>query len=190
MQLEITAATGDESQIVIQSNQELQLATEKRSLQSHPTSVRSNPDGSFRISPEPSNDQLLNNQKQCLAFPPPIILPSKENEFIQFEEGFYNTYIPNLRSETWYLMIQAQVPRHKLNYHRCNSDMRMRAFDLDAYFHPSRSDFHELPLTDPKLKNYYILIGEKVSIVKLTFDKIINYFTKDMNSIRTTLVFI
>ncbi|KAM9985660.1 hypothetical protein ACTFIZ_012347 [Dictyostelium cf. discoideum] len=53
----------DESQI-IQSNQELQLATEERSVQPHPTSIRSNPDGSIRISPEPSNDQLLNNQNE------------------------------------------------------------------------------------------------------------------------------
>ncbi|KAM9974199.1 hypothetical protein ACTFIR_003915 [Dictyostelium discoideum] len=44
----------DESQIVVQSNQELQLATEEGSVQSHPTSVRSNPDGSVRISPEQS----------------------------------------------------------------------------------------------------------------------------------------
>ncbi|KAM9997129.1 hypothetical protein ACTFIZ_007913 [Dictyostelium cf. discoideum] len=51
----------DESQI-IQSKQELQLATEERSVQPHPTSIRSNIDGSIRISPEPSNDQLLNNQ--------------------------------------------------------------------------------------------------------------------------------
>ncbi|KAM9954324.1 hypothetical protein ACTFIW_003865 [Dictyostelium discoideum] len=36
----------DESQIIVQSNQELQLATEERSFQSNPTSVRSNPDGS------------------------------------------------------------------------------------------------------------------------------------------------
>ncbi|KAM9974287.1 hypothetical protein ACTFIR_012808 [Dictyostelium discoideum] len=45
----------DESQIIIQSNQELQLAPEERSVQSHPTSVRSNSDGSIRILPEPSN---------------------------------------------------------------------------------------------------------------------------------------
>ncbi|KAM9957063.1 hypothetical protein ACTFIR_003800 [Dictyostelium discoideum] len=55
----------DESQIVIQSNQELQLATEEKSVQSHPTSVRSNTDESLRISPEPSNGQLLNNQNEC-----------------------------------------------------------------------------------------------------------------------------
>ncbi|KAM9954871.1 hypothetical protein ACTFIW_000974 [Dictyostelium discoideum] len=89
----------DESQIIIQ----------KRSVQSHPTSVRSNPDGSVRISPEPSNEQLLNNQNECT---PPRLesmeamsgLPTThsfafypgENELIQFEEGFYNTDLPNL----------------------------------------------------------------------------------------------
>ncbi|KAM9955007.1 hypothetical protein ACTFIW_000837 [Dictyostelium discoideum] len=91
----------DESQIIIQSNQELQLATEER--------IRSNPDGSVRISPEPSNVQLLNNQNECT---PPRLesmeamsgLPTThsfafypgENELIQFEEGFYNTDLPNL----------------------------------------------------------------------------------------------
>ncbi|KAM9972551.1 hypothetical protein ACTFIR_011918 [Dictyostelium discoideum] len=99
----------DESQIVVQSNQELQLATEEGSVQSHPTSVRSNPDGFVRISPEPSNFQLLNNQNECT---PPRLesmeamsgLPtthsfafySGEDELIQFEEGFYNTDLPNL----------------------------------------------------------------------------------------------
>ncbi|KAM9955085.1 hypothetical protein ACTFIW_008749 [Dictyostelium discoideum] len=91
------------------SNQELQLATEEGSVQSNPTSVRSNPDGSVRISPEPSNVQLLNNQNECT---PPRLesmeamsgLPTThsfafypgENELIQFEEGFYNTDLPNL----------------------------------------------------------------------------------------------
>ncbi|KAM9954846.1 hypothetical protein ACTFIW_000949 [Dictyostelium discoideum] len=99
----------DESQIIFQSNRELQLATEERSVQSHPTSVRSNPDGSVRISPEPSNVQLLNNQNECT---PPRLgsmeamsgLPTThsfafypgEDELIQFEEGFYNTDLPNL----------------------------------------------------------------------------------------------
>ncbi|KAM9974231.1 hypothetical protein ACTFIR_003947 [Dictyostelium discoideum] len=99
----------DESQIVVQSNQELQLATEEGSVQSHPTSVRSNTDGSVRISPEPSNEQLLNNQNECT---PPRLesmeamsgLPTThsfafypgEDELIQFEEGFYNTDLPNL----------------------------------------------------------------------------------------------
>ncbi|KAM9972507.1 hypothetical protein ACTFIW_006050 [Dictyostelium discoideum] len=99
----------DESQIIIQSNQELQLATEEGSVQSNPTSVRSNPNGSVRISPEPSNVQLLNNQNECT---PPRLesmeamsgLPTThsfafypgEDELIQFEEGFYNTDLPNL----------------------------------------------------------------------------------------------
>ncbi|KAM9955109.1 hypothetical protein ACTFIW_008773 [Dictyostelium discoideum] len=99
----------DESQIIIQSNQELQLATEEGSVQSNPTSVRSNPDGSVRISPEPSNAQLLNNQNECT---PPRLesmeamsgLPTThsfafypgEDELIQFEEGFYNTDLPNM----------------------------------------------------------------------------------------------
>ncbi|EAL73842.1 hypothetical protein DDB_G0267210 [Dictyostelium discoideum AX4] len=99
----------DESQIIDQSNQELQLATEEGSVQSHPTSIRSNTDGSVRISPEPSNEQLLNNQNECT---PPRLesmeamsgLPTThsfafypgEDELIQFEEGFYNTDLPNL----------------------------------------------------------------------------------------------
>ncbi|KAM9955089.1 hypothetical protein ACTFIW_008753 [Dictyostelium discoideum] len=40
----------DESQIIFKSNQELQLATEEGSVQSNPTSIWSNPDGSVRIS--------------------------------------------------------------------------------------------------------------------------------------------
>ncbi|KAM9967312.1 hypothetical protein ACTFIR_007552 [Dictyostelium discoideum] len=48
----------DESQIIVQSNQEFQLGTEEGSVQSNLNSVRSNPDGSVRISPEPSNVQL------------------------------------------------------------------------------------------------------------------------------------
>ncbi|KAM9954679.1 hypothetical protein ACTFIW_003279 [Dictyostelium discoideum] len=69
----------------------------------------SNTDGSVRISPEPSNEQLLNNQNECT--PPRLesmeamsCLPTThsfafypgEDELIQFEEGFYNTDIPNL----------------------------------------------------------------------------------------------
>ncbi|KAM9972565.1 hypothetical protein ACTFIR_011932 [Dictyostelium discoideum] len=103
----------DESQIILQSNQELQLATEERSVQSKPTSVRSNPDGSVRVSPEPSNVQLLYNQNECT---PPRLesmesmssLPAThsftfypgEDELIQFIfsriEGFYSTDLPNL----------------------------------------------------------------------------------------------
>ncbi|KAM9962820.1 hypothetical protein ACTFIR_005737 [Dictyostelium discoideum] len=70
----------DESQIIAQSNQELQLVTKKRCVQS-------NPDGSVRILPEPSNEQLLNNQNECTpprlesmeamsGLPPSILLPS------------------------------------------------------------------------------------------------------------------
>ncbi|KAM9994434.1 hypothetical protein ACTFIZ_012882 [Dictyostelium cf. discoideum] len=98
----------NESQI-IQNNQELQLATEEGSVQSHPTSIRSNTYGSIRISLEPSNDQPLNNQNECT---PPRLesmktmsgLPTTntfafypgEDELIQFDEGFYNTDISNL----------------------------------------------------------------------------------------------
>ncbi|KAM9954900.1 hypothetical protein ACTFIW_001003 [Dictyostelium discoideum] len=57
----------DVSQIIVQSNQELQLETEEGSVQSNPTSIRSNPDGSIRISHEPSNDQLLHNQNECTS---------------------------------------------------------------------------------------------------------------------------
>ncbi|KAM9974261.1 hypothetical protein ACTFIR_012782 [Dictyostelium discoideum] len=56
----------DESQIVVQSNQELQLATEEGSVQSHPTSVRSNPDGFVRISPEPLNFILKSKDSALL----------------------------------------------------------------------------------------------------------------------------
>ncbi|KAM9994160.1 hypothetical protein ACTFIZ_002975 [Dictyostelium cf. discoideum] len=103
-----TLETIDESQI-IQSNQELQLATEEGSVQQHPNSIRSNTDGSVRISPEPSNDQQLNNQNECT---PPRLesmetmfgVPSTntfafypgEDELVQFEEGFYNTDLSNL----------------------------------------------------------------------------------------------
>ncbi|KAM9975620.1 hypothetical protein ACTFIW_005493 [Dictyostelium discoideum] len=51
----------DESQIIIQSNQELRLSTKEGSVQSNPTSVRSNTDRYVRISHEPSFEQLLNN---------------------------------------------------------------------------------------------------------------------------------
>ncbi|KAM9975496.1 hypothetical protein ACTFIW_012080 [Dictyostelium discoideum] len=99
----------DESQIIIQSNQELQLATEEGSVQSNPTSVRSNPDGFVRISPEPSNEQLLNNHNECtpprlesmeamsgLSTTHSFAFYPGEDELIQFEEGFYNTDLPNL----------------------------------------------------------------------------------------------
>ncbi|KAM9945027.1 hypothetical protein ACTFIT_003277 [Dictyostelium discoideum] len=99
----------DESQIIDQSNQELQLATEEGSVQSHPTSIRSNTDGSVRISPQPSNEQLLNNQNECtpprlesmeamsgLSTTHSFAFYPGEDELIQFEEGFYNTDLPNL----------------------------------------------------------------------------------------------
>ncbi|KAM9967320.1 hypothetical protein ACTFIR_007560 [Dictyostelium discoideum] len=35
------------------------------SVQFYSTSIRSNPNGSVRISPEPSNEQPLNNQNEC-----------------------------------------------------------------------------------------------------------------------------
>ncbi|KAM9974221.1 hypothetical protein ACTFIR_003937 [Dictyostelium discoideum] len=56
----------DESQIVVQSNQELQLATEEGSVQSHPTSVRSNTDGSVRISPEHISFSTINGHRSML----------------------------------------------------------------------------------------------------------------------------
>ncbi|EAL60351.1 hypothetical protein DDB_G0294280 [Dictyostelium discoideum AX4] len=99
----------DESQIIVQSNQELQLGTEEGSVQSHPTSLRSNTDGSVRISPQPSNEQLLNNQNECtpprlesmeamfgLSTTHSFAFYPGEDELIQFEEGFYNTDLPNL----------------------------------------------------------------------------------------------
>ncbi|KAM9945017.1 hypothetical protein ACTFIT_003267 [Dictyostelium discoideum] len=99
----------DESQIIVQSNQELQLATEKGSVQSHPTSIRSNTDGSVRISPQPSNEQLLNNQNECtpprlesmeamsgLSTSHSFAFYPGEDELIQFEEGFYNSDLPDL----------------------------------------------------------------------------------------------
>ncbi|KAM9954848.1 hypothetical protein ACTFIW_000951 [Dictyostelium discoideum] len=99
----------DESQIIVQSNQELQLATEEGSVQSNPTSVRSNPYGSVGNSPEPSNEQLFNNPNECTpprlesmkqyqTFPPHILLPSilEKMNSSSFEEGFYNNDLPNL----------------------------------------------------------------------------------------------
>ncbi|KAM9954832.1 hypothetical protein ACTFIW_000935 [Dictyostelium discoideum] len=89
----------DEPQIIVQSNQELQLATEERSIQSHPTSIRSNLDGSVLISHEPSNEQLLNNQNESMSGLPTthsFALYTGNNGIIQFDEGFYNTDLPNL----------------------------------------------------------------------------------------------
>ncbi|KAN0001074.1 hypothetical protein ACTFIZ_002302 [Dictyostelium cf. discoideum] len=92
----------EESQLGWRSNQELQLANEEGSIQSHPTSIRSNTDGSIRISPEPLNDQLLNNQNECT---PPRLesietmsgVPTTNNfafypgedELIQFDEALW-----------------------------------------------------------------------------------------------------
>ncbi|KAM9954354.1 hypothetical protein ACTFIW_003895 [Dictyostelium discoideum] len=67
--------------------------------------------GSVRISPKPSNNQLLNNQNECT----PLRLESMqamsrlpithsfsfypgEDQLIQFEEGFYNTGLNRLNS--------------------------------------------------------------------------------------------
>ncbi|KAM9943654.1 hypothetical protein ACTFIT_001943 [Dictyostelium discoideum] len=99
----------DESQIIVQRNQELQLATEEGSVQSHTTSIRSNTDGSVRISPQPSNEQLFNNQNECtpprlesmeamsgLSTTHSFAFYPGEDELIQFEKGFYNTDLPNL----------------------------------------------------------------------------------------------
>ncbi|KAN0045077.1 hypothetical protein ACTA71_006638 [Dictyostelium dimigraforme] len=57
-----------------QKDQELQLATEERSIQSHPTSIRSSSNGLIRITPEPSDDQLLDHKDEC----PPTRLESME----------------------------------------------------------------------------------------------------------------
>ncbi|KAN0045048.1 hypothetical protein ACTA71_006576 [Dictyostelium dimigraforme] len=56
------------------NDQELQLATEERSFQSHPTSIRSSSNGLIRITPEPSDDQLLDHKDEC----PPTRLESME----------------------------------------------------------------------------------------------------------------
>ncbi|KAN0045069.1 hypothetical protein ACTA71_006597 [Dictyostelium dimigraforme] len=50
-----------------QKDQELQLATEEGSIQSNPTSIRSSSNGLIRITPEPSDDQLLDHKDE---FPP------------------------------------------------------------------------------------------------------------------------
>ncbi|KAM9975583.1 hypothetical protein ACTFIW_005456 [Dictyostelium discoideum] len=72
------------SRLLEQSNQELQLATEERSIQSHPTSIRSNLDGSSMeaMSGLPTTHSLA--------------LYPGNNGIIQFDEGFYNTDLPNL----------------------------------------------------------------------------------------------
>ncbi|KAN0022944.1 hypothetical protein ACTFIU_009027 [Dictyostelium citrinum] len=95
----------EESQVV-EDYQELQLATQEGSFQSHPTSVRSNSDGSVCIASQPSNDQLLYNQNECtptgLESMEAVSSVSTSNTFafcpgedqlIEFSEGFYNTDI-------------------------------------------------------------------------------------------------
>ncbi|KAN0040693.1 hypothetical protein ACTA71_009031 [Dictyostelium dimigraforme] len=57
-----------------QKDQEFQLATEERSIQSHPTSIRSSSNGLIRITLEPSDDQLLYHKDEC----PPTRLESME----------------------------------------------------------------------------------------------------------------
>ncbi|KAM9997168.1 hypothetical protein ACTFIZ_007907 [Dictyostelium cf. discoideum] len=116
---------GEHTPEFFNSNQELQLATEEGSIQSHPTSIRSNPYGSICISPEPSNHQLLYNQNECtpprlesmetMSGVPPILLPSileKMNSSSSKKVSIILIF-PNWRSATWYPMIQAQVPSHQ-----------------------------------------------------------------------------
>ncbi|KAM9954708.1 hypothetical protein ACTFIW_003308 [Dictyostelium discoideum] len=86
----------DESQIVIQSNQELQLSTEKRIVQWYPTSFRSNPDGSVRISPEPSNDQWYPTSIRSNTNGSVRISPEPSNE--QLETGDYSTFQSHVMS--------------------------------------------------------------------------------------------
>ncbi|KAN0022945.1 hypothetical protein ACTFIU_009028 [Dictyostelium citrinum] len=94
-----------ESQVV-QDDQELQLATQERSIQSHLTTVRSNSDGSVCIPSQPSNDQLLYNQNECtptglesieavscVSTSNTFALCAGEDQLIEFHEGFYNTDI-------------------------------------------------------------------------------------------------
>ncbi|KAM9972513.1 hypothetical protein ACTFIW_006056 [Dictyostelium discoideum] len=114
----------DESQITLQSNQELQLATKEGSLQLNPTSIRSNPDGLF--------SSLLNYQttnysttrinalhldwilwKQCLASPTPILLPSilEKMNSSSWKKVYIILIFPIWKSATWYPMIEEHVPR-------------------------------------------------------------------------------
>ncbi|KAN0045659.1 hypothetical protein ACTA71_006037 [Dictyostelium dimigraforme] len=92
-----------------QKDQELQLATEEKSIQSHPTSIRSSSNGLIRISPEPLDDQLLDHKDEC----PPTRLESMEtmpgisttntatfdigeDEFLKFDAYVDITDIPDL----------------------------------------------------------------------------------------------
>ncbi|KAN0025787.1 hypothetical protein ACTFIU_000050 [Dictyostelium citrinum] len=94
-----------ESQVV-EDDQELQLATQEGSIQSHPTSVRSNSDGSVCILSQPSNDKLLHNQNECtptrlesieavssVSTSNTFAFCAREDQLIEFHEGFYNTDI-------------------------------------------------------------------------------------------------
>ncbi|KAN0022975.1 hypothetical protein ACTFIU_009058 [Dictyostelium citrinum] len=97
-----------ESQVV-EDYQELQLATQERSVQSHPTSVRSNSDGSVCIASQPSNDQLLYIQNECtptrlesmeavssVSTSNTFAFCAGEHQLIEFHEGFYNADISGL----------------------------------------------------------------------------------------------
>ncbi|KAN0018581.1 hypothetical protein ACTFIU_011199 [Dictyostelium citrinum] len=87
----------------------LQLATQQRSVQSHPTSVRSNSDGSVCIVSQPSNDKLLYNQNECtttrlksmeavssVSTSNTFAFCAGEDQLIEFHDGFYYTYIPGV----------------------------------------------------------------------------------------------
>ncbi|KAN0018540.1 hypothetical protein ACTFIU_011158 [Dictyostelium citrinum] len=75
-----------------------------RFVQSHPTSVRSNSDGSVCIVSQPSNVQLLYNQNECtptrmesmeavssVSTSNTFAFCAREDQLIEFHEGFYNT---------------------------------------------------------------------------------------------------
>ncbi|KAN0022952.1 hypothetical protein ACTFIU_009035 [Dictyostelium citrinum] len=94
-----------ESQVV-EDDEELQLATQEGSVQSHPTSVRSYSDGSVCIASQPSNDQLLHNLNECtptrlesmeavssVSTSNTFAFCAGEHQLIEFHEGFYNTDI-------------------------------------------------------------------------------------------------
>ncbi|KAN0025492.1 hypothetical protein ACTFIU_003753 [Dictyostelium citrinum] len=94
-----------ESQVV-EDDQELQLATQEGSVQSHPTSVRSISDVSVYIAPQPSNDQLLHNLNECtptqlesmeavssISTSNTFAFCDEEDQLIEFHKGFYNTNI-------------------------------------------------------------------------------------------------
>ncbi|KAM9950950.1 hypothetical protein ACTFIT_005031, partial [Dictyostelium discoideum] len=83
----------NESQIIVHSNQELQLATEEGSVQSYPTSIRSNTDGSNECTqPRLESMEAMSSLPTTHSF---AFYPG-EDKLLQFEEGFYNTDLPNL----------------------------------------------------------------------------------------------